>query len=84
MATLQSQTDPAHNIVAVTASDTVADPGGPFRGLLIDGTAGAVKLTTSGGTAVTLSNLSVGVVYPFYFTRVWSTGTLATNIYGLT
>ena len=84
MATLRSQTDPAHNVVAVTKSDATADPGGPFRGLLIDGTAGAVKLTTSGGTAVTLSNLSVGVVYPFYFTRVWSTGTLATNVYGLT
>lgn len=84
MATLQSQTDPAHNIVAVTPDDAVADEGGPFRGLLIDGSAGAVKITTSGGADVTLNNLSVGVVYPFYFTRVWSTGTDATNVYGLT
>lgn len=75
---------PASDLVAVTKSDTVADPGGPFRGILI-GVAGIVKLTTNAGTTVTLPSgaLAAGIIHPIRFTRVWNGTTTATDIYGI-
>ena len=75
---------PADDLVAVTKSDATADPGGPFRGILV-GVAGVVKLTTNAGTTVTLGSgvLAAGVIHPIRFTRVWSTTTTATDIYGI-
>jgi hypothetical protein len=78
-----SADQPATNVVAVTKHNSTADPSGPFRGFIIDGTSGAIKFTTVGGSDVTLSNCTVGTVYPFAISRVWDTGTVATNIYGL-
>lgn len=79
------QTDPGWDVVAVTKSDTVDDPGGPFRGLII-GVAGIVKLTTPAGTTVTFASgvLASGVVHPIRFTRIWNTTTAATDLYGVT
>ena len=79
------QTDPGFDMVAVTQSDTVADPAGPFRGIFI-GVAGILKFTTLGGTDVTLQSgeLAVGVIHPIRVARVWSTITTATAIYGIT
>lgn len=76
-----ASTAPVAGIVAVTPNDSTDIAA--TRGLLIDGTAGAVKITTAGGDTVTLNNLAVGVDYPFQVTRVWSTGTAATSIYAL-
>lgn len=69
---------PAYDLVPVTESDTVADPNGPFRGLLIT-TAGTVKITTAAGNARSFASgeLAAGIIHPIRFTRAWSTGTAA-------
>lgn len=70
---------------AITVSDDTNDPNGPFRALWV-GVAGNVKLTTIGGTAITLTNVPVGIL-PVGCRYVWSTGTTVTtpntNIVGL-
>jgi hypothetical protein len=63
-------------VSAVTPSDTVNDPAGPFAGLYVT-VAGNLKLTdatgvTTGPVAVPIGELPVRVV------RVWATGTTAT------
>lgn len=67
------------DMVAVTPSDTTADPGGPFAGLLVTG-AGALKVTTRVGTTVTLASVIVGQEIHVPIQRVWSTGTVATVV----
>ena len=74
---------PATAVVAVTKSDGTADPGGPFRAFLVDGSAGIIKFTDIAGNAVTLNNCAVGVIYPIGLSRVWNSVTTATDIYGL-
>ncbi len=74
---------PANKIVAVTQSDTVADPGGPFRGLLLT-VAGTIRLQMANGTVNLLSGtLAPGVIHPVRFTRIHVTGTTATGIFGV-
>lgn len=79
-----SNSDPASDIFAVTESDATADPNGPFRGLVF-GVAGAIKIQTSAGSTIVLPSglLAVGIIHPIKITRVWSTGTTATSIYGV-
>lgn len=43
------------------------------------GTTGNIKLTTLGGETITVLSVPVGW-HPFRVTRIWSTGTTATNI----
>lgn len=62
--------------VAVVPSNTV-DLTTPSRALLV-GTAGAVKLTTTGGDTVT-TYLTAGW-HPIAATRIFATGTAATDI----
>lgn len=62
---------------AVTKSDTVKDPAGPFAGLLVTAT-GTLKFTTIKGSVVTLSTTTVGQIIPIAVEYVWSTGTSAT------
>lgn len=70
---------------AITASDTTNDPNGPFRALWV-GASGNVKLTTIGGTAITLIGVPIGLL-PIACRFVWDTGTTVpdknTNIVGL-
>ncbi len=77
---------PATNGAAVTVSDSVADPNGPFRGLWV-GAAGNVKVTTRGGSTFTLVGVAAGTLLPIAVSRVWSIGTSVatpnTNIVGL-
>jgi len=63
--------------VSVTPSDSVnlANPS-----VIYVGTAGAVKVTTTQGDAVTFNGAQDGQVLPVSVIRVWSTGTTATNI----
>ena len=68
------------NAYAVTPSDTTADPNGPFTELVVGG-AGAVKLTTVGGSTVVITAVA-GQRIQLQVSRVWSTGTLATGIVG--
>ena len=60
---------------AVTPSDTADLP--QFSVIYVGG-AGAVKVTTAQGTAVTFSGLNAGTVLPVRVRRVWATGTTAT------
>lgn len=72
------------DIVAVTKSDTVADLNGPFRGFVMDA-AGAIKMHTPKGNDRVLPSglLAANVVHWIAFSRIWSTGTGAQNIYGI-
>jgi hypothetical protein len=62
----------------VTKSDTVADPAGPFAGLLVS-VAGTLKLTTVRGYTVAFTVVAGQEVH-IATQRVWSTGTSATVI----
>lgn len=64
--------------VAVTVSDTVADPSGPFASLLCD-VAGTLKITTIVGGTVAF-HVVAGQEIHIATQRVWSTGTGATVI----
>lgn len=65
----------------LTQSDATADPAGPFRSLFVGGT-GAIKLTTYDGTTVTFTGVPAGFFH-VAVSRVWTTGTTATNLLGL-
>ena len=71
---------------AVTPSDSAnisADAGnthGYNKVMLFVGVGGDVKVTMAGGTAVTFKNVASGQFCPITVSRVWSTGTTATNI----
>lgn len=43
-------------------------------------TAGDVKVTTLGGQTLVIPSVTAGQFLPFRFTRIWSTGTTASNI----
>ena len=70
----------AYEAASVTPSDTGALSG--VRGLYI-GTGGDVKVDMEGGSAVTFSNAIGGSILPIRATRVYSTGTTASNILSL-
>jgi hypothetical protein len=70
-------TPAAVDAVVVTASDTVADPNGPFFALYVGVAAGAIKLTTLAGNDVLLTAVPIGKL-DIGCTRVWSTGTTTT------
>ncbi len=73
----QYVTDAASDAVAVTVSDTDADPNGPFFALYVGVAAGAIKLTTLAGNDVLLTAVPIGVL-KIGCTRVWSNGTTTT------
>lgn len=64
----------------VTPNDG-ADLATVSRGLRV-GTAGDVKVTTVAGDVLTLKNVQVGEIVPYFVKRVWATGTTATFITG--
>lgn len=68
-------TNAAADAVAVTTSDTVADPNGPFFAIYV-GAAGNIKLTTLNGSDVLLTAVPLGILN-VGCTRVWTTGTAA-------
>ena len=63
---------------SVTPSDSTTFR---YSGLYV-GTGGDVKVTTIGGSDVTFSSVPGGVILPLGITKVWSTGTTASNIVG--
>ena len=69
--------------VAVSASDSVADPAGPFAGFYT-GTGGdiSVALEKTGATVV-FASTAPGTIVTVPIARVNSTGTAATSILGL-
>jgi hypothetical protein len=67
---------------AVTPSDTVNDPNGPFAGLHIGGS-GTVRIINGRGRDVTIVGCQAGTIYPYPVVRVFTTTTTATSILGL-
>lgn len=62
---------------AITTSDTV-DLATPS--VVYVGATGNVKVNTAQGDTVTFSNVPSGGIIPVQVTRVWATGTTATNM----
>lgn len=77
---IKYKSDSFRGAEAVTPSDTV-DLTDPVSALYIGGT-GALKVDMANGDTVTFAAVPVGVFH-IAVTRVYSTGTAATNIIGL-
>ena len=72
----------AEHAFAITPADG-ADLAYVTRAVYVGG-AGAMKVDMHGGEdGVTFTGLVVGMIYPLRVSRVYSTGTSATNIIGL-
>lgn len=70
------------NAVAITASDTVADPKGPFIGLhCSNGGAATVLFDAPNAVAISLT-FATGLSYPYRIKRV-NAGGLAATLVGL-
>ena len=67
---------------AVTLSDTLNDPAGPFIGFIV-GAAGAISFVDGAGNVVTWPSVVAGSIYPIHVARVRATGTTATGIFGM-
>ncbi len=74
------KTEPAHDMAAVVASDTVYID--PTRGLFIGG-AGNLKAVTAAGSTVTLTGVAAGSILPVSVKRIFATGTTASDIVAL-
>ena len=72
---------PAERAFAITGNDSTDLTVTP-RAIYVGG-AGNVKVTTIGGDTVTFSGALAGTIIPVRVTRVFSTGTTATNLLGL-
>ena len=73
----------AENIFAVTAKAYVIYGGEQEGAVLYIGTAGALKVTTIAGDAVTFIGINTGAFFPVQVAKVWATGTTASNIIAL-
>lgn len=69
----------AKSVYAVTPSDTVDLAQGATVGIYVGGS-GDVVCITSGGTTITFTALSSGMIHPIAATRIKATGTTATGI----
>lgn len=69
---------PVNYLEDVTPNDS-ADLGNVTRGIMISA-AGDLKITTWGGSTITLTALTAGVIHPIRVKRVFATGTTATGI----
>lgn len=73
----QAAADSYTRVLATALSDSdIAS--GPCRAF-ITGAAGTLKMTTSGGSTVTLS-VQANTLYPIACSRLWSTGTTTATI----
>jgi hypothetical protein len=70
----------AINCMEITPADV--DLVQPVRALYIGGS-GNVKISDTGGGAVTFAAVQAGSILPVMARRVWATGTTATSIVGL-
>ena len=76
--TLQAESK-ASDAVTITPDDSTDLATVPTTGLYIGGN-GDIKVDMLDGTTTTFVGIKAGVVYPFEITRVYATGTTATNI----
>lgn len=65
--------------VPVTPNDTTALTGGATKGIYIGG-AGDIRVDMANGDNITFKSMSVGMIHPISVTKVYVTGTTATNI----
>lgn len=72
----------AHRASAITPNNTTVYEQ-PTRGIYVGGGGNMTVDMADGGTSVLFVALLAGVVYPFQVTRVYSTGTTATNLVAL-
>lgn len=68
----------AENALNVTPNDST-DLASTSVGIYV-GVSGDLKVTLKGGAVITFIGLSSGVIHPIAATRIWATGTTATNI----
>ena len=73
----------ADNVFTVTAKAYVIYGGEQEGAVLYIGTAGALKVTTIAGDAVTFIGINTGAFFPVQVAKVWATGTTASNIIAL-
>lgn len=68
-------------VALVTPNDGADIPNGPWRYVSF-GTAGALKVVTSGGDTVTIPSgaLGAGLQHILNVSRIWASGTTAANI----
>jgi hypothetical protein len=76
---VQEAGNKASDAVTITPDDNTDLAEIPTTGIYIGGN-GNIKVDMLDGTATTFVGLKAGVVYPFKITRVYATGTTATNI----
>lgn len=74
-------TEPAHDAAAVTPSDS--GQLSPVARALYIGAGGDVKVTMEGGTDITFAEVLGGTILPVKATKVFATGTTATDIIAL-
>lgn len=77
-----SLTSPIRGCKSVTPDDSNDLPDGVTRAVYIGGS-GNVKMTLINGDVATWINAADGQLIPCMVTRIWSTGTTATNIMAL-
>ena len=71
---------PAGDAVEITPNDSTRVH---YTAIYVGGT-GDLKVTTEGENDVTFKSVQVGTILPVRVTRVFTTGTTATNLVGLT
>jgi hypothetical protein len=76
---VQEAGNKASDAVTITPDDSTDLAEIPTTGLYVGGN-GDIKVDMLGGTTTKLVALKAGVVYPFEITRVYATGTTATDI----
>lgn len=75
-------TSPAYSYTAVTPSDTIDDPNGPFKAIFV-GVGGDIVFVGLDNVAVTFKNTISGSILPMIGRRINSTNTTATNLVAL-
>lgn len=70
---------------AEDVTPSAADVDLPQKSILAVGTAGDLKVDTAGGSTITLPSALVAalVVIPFFCTKIYLTGTAATDIWAI-
>lgn len=74
-------TKPATDAISITPSDST-DLSKAVRGIYV-GATGNVKVDMIDGSTVTFTALAAGVIHPLAVSRVYATGTTASNIVGV-
>ena len=75
---MATDTSPATNGAAVTASDSTILPEA-VRAIYVGG-AGNVAVVTSGGDTITFTGVTAGTILPIRVEKILSTGTTATSM----